>query len=72
VKYSTRMDWTGREWTVTLFCGASIVAEMSLDDWANLGATAGLVEDAAREAAHEARLQELGDPDGLDTIATRH
>jgi hypothetical protein len=56
MKHRTRMHWSGCEWRVSLLCGATIVAEMSLDQWASLGATAGLVEDAARQAAHAAQL----------------
>jgi hypothetical protein len=48
--YSTRTHWSGREWMVRLFYGAEVVAEMSLDDWAALGITSSLVEDAARQA----------------------
>jgi hypothetical protein len=55
--YSTRSHWSGREWVITLSCGTTIVATMTLDEWSELGINALLVEDAARQAAHEARLQ---------------
>jgi hypothetical protein len=50
-RFTTRMDRTGREWRVTLSRGASVVAEMSLEDWLELEVNRFAIEDAGRFAA---------------------
>ena len=44
--WSTRLEWGDDEWRVHLMRDGAPVAEMSLDEWAGLGATEYLIEDA--------------------------
>jgi hypothetical protein len=38
-KYSTQMQWGNGRWIVMLYRDAQLVAAMSIEDWAALGAT---------------------------------
>jgi hypothetical protein len=48
--WTTKMAWRDGQHHVTLLRGAAVVAEMTLDEWAELSATAFLVEDQVRQA----------------------
>jgi hypothetical protein len=52
----------GQHW-VTLLRGDTVVAEMSLDDWAGLSMTKFLIEDQVSQAVHEQRLVAAGIPE---------
>jgi hypothetical protein len=61
-KWTTRLEWNGKNWVVELSQGDWLVAKMSLDDWAQLSATTGLVADARTEAREALRQEVLGLP----------
>lgn len=50
-KYSTIMLWARTHWEVQLLFGNQVVAQMSLDEWMELG--------AVKAAADELMLQQL-------------
>jgi hypothetical protein len=58
--YTTLIDQVGNTNIVILQRDGVEVVRMSLDDWAALGATAFLVEDAVSQALHEAKLVRAG------------
>jgi hypothetical protein len=43
-KYATKMQWGNGRWIVMLYRDAQLVAAMSIEDWAVLGATKHVLE----------------------------
>ncbi|MET3995033.1 hypothetical protein ABID65_006699 [Bradyrhizobium sp. S3.9.2] len=64
--WTTRMHWKGEHNWVVLMRDGDVVAELTLDDWAKLGATEFLVTDALEAAAEAARQEALGNTEPLD------
>jgi hypothetical protein len=58
--YSTRMHWGAKHWVASLFCGAKLVAQMSLDEWIELSVNKVAIDDAVRQAVYTARHDALG------------
>jgi hypothetical protein len=46
--WSTRLEWGDGEWRVHLLRDGAPVAEMSLDEWADLDATRDIVREVSR------------------------
>jgi hypothetical protein len=55
--WTTRLDWKGEHNWVVLMRDGDVIAELTLDAWAKLGATEFLITDAVA-AVGEARRQE--------------
>jgi len=49
--WRTILDWNGHQWIVSLLRDNEVVAEMPLDDWANLSANQYLINDRLRQSA---------------------
>lgn len=64
--WSTREYWKDNQNRVALLRDGKLVADMSLDDWANLPPTAYLITEARQATAEALRQEAAGNTELLD------